>query len=444
MNESRGQTRLIDARGRATALVRSRVRIAIEQGPDAGKSFDLERGIIRIGSAPSNDVVLSDDAVSGRHAEIELSEAGFLLRDLNSTNGTFLGGYRIQGAFLKPGAAIRVGESVLHFEPSGTFNVPLGKPGAHGTIAGESLALREALGLLERYARGDQPVLIVGETGTGKELFARSLHAASDRREGPFEVFDCGAATPTLIEGEIFGHVAGAYTGATSNRAGAFERADRGTLFLDEIGELPIDLQPKLLRVLEERMVRRLGDTRAVKIDVRICAATHRDLLAMVAAGEFRQDLFYRLNVLRLEIPPLRQRREDIPLIARAFLGDKAQLDDAAWAMLANYAWPGNVRELKNVLLRAGAMADRKTIGASDIVFTSQGTRAASGVVATFSGRTYHDAKNECVDTFERAYLEGLLKSTQGNVTRAAEVAQVPRQTLHRLIAKHSLRGGEE
>jgi DNA-binding NtrC family response regulator len=278
----------------------------------------------------------------------------------------------------------------------------------------------------------------VGETGTGKELFARALHSESERREGPFEVFDCGAASPTLIEAEIFGHVAGAFTGATETRAGAFERADHGTLFLDEIGELPLDLQPKLLRVLEERAIRRLGDTRTVQLDVRICAATHRDLPTMVAARQFRQDLYYRLNVLRLEVPPLRQRREDIPLIARAILGDRTPLDESASAMLASYAWPGNVRELKNVLQRAAALAGNREIGASDIVLTAHGSAAPGAPI--LAGKTYHQAKDESVDAFERSYLKALLDSTSGNVTRASEIAEVPRQTLHRLIAKHGLK----
>ena len=440
MKESHGQTRVIDAHGKATALIRARVRLGVVQGPDAKRTWDLERGVVRVGSSPGNDVVLGDDSVSGRHAEIELSESGFLLRDLGSTNGTFLGGYRIQIGYLKPGAEIRLGETTLRFDTGGTFEVPLGTANAHGVIAGESLVIREALGLLERFARGTQPVLISGETGSGKELFARALHSASDRRDGPFEVFDCGAVSPTLVEAQIFGHAADAYTGADQPRAGAFEAAHGGTVFLDEVGELPLDVQPKLLRVLEEKTIRRLGDTRSIKVDVRVCAATHRDLPAMVAAREFREDLFYRLNVLRLDVPPLRRRREDIPGIAAAILGAETRLDEAALSMLQSYGWPGNVRELKNVLQRAAATSDRRTLSPVDIVFTADPRPSRRGAVASRAARTYHEAKDESLDAFERAYLEELLQSANGNITKAAETAQVPRQTLHRLIAKHGIK----
>jgi two-component system, NtrC family, response regulator GlrR len=440
--DPQAQTRVLDAQGRATALIRSQIRLTVERGTDAGKVFDLERGFIRIGTGPDNEVVLSDDAVSSRHAELELGEEGFLVRDLGSTNGTTLGGHRIREAYLKSGARIGLGETTLLFQPQGTFRVPLSEGKNQGPIIGQSLALREVLGQLERYAPGDQPVLILGETGTGKDLFARCLHEQSPRNGGPFEVFECGSVQANLIEDELFGHVAGAFSGAVGPRPGVFERAHGGTLLLDEIGELPLELQPKLLRVLEEKKLRRLGDTRQVSVDVRICAATHRDLSVLVQRGKFRADLFFRLNVLRLELPPLRRRPEDIALLARTILQGRAELDETALAMMTAFPWPGNVRQLKNVLERAAAFAREGRIQAEDLLLTSQGDKGGIPQILVETHRSYHGAKEACLDAFERHYLVSVLERNSGNVSHSADEAQVPRQTLHRLMSKHNIKSG--
>jgi two-component system response regulator AtoC len=285
-----------------------------------------------------------------------------------------------------------------------------------------------------------EPVLLEGETGVGKDLFARTLHELSGRRGGPFEVFDCGAASPSLIEAEIFGHVRGAFTDAKEARAGAFERASGGTLFIDEVGELPMELQPKLLRILEQRKVRRLGDGRDIPIDVRVVSATNRDLGAMVAQKTFRADLYYRLNVLRLEIPPLRRRKEDIPLLARQIVAATGahRLDEDALHLLTSYDWPGNVRELRNVLQRAAVVA-QGPIGTDSIVL---GTGAASLATpcTVEAALPYHDAKDRCIEAFEREYVRQLLARHDANVSRAAEAAGIPRQTLHRILRKHGIR----
>jgi transcriptional regulator with PAS, ATPase and Fis domain len=300
--------------------------------------------------------------------------------------------------------------------------------------------MRECVAQLERYASSEQPVLLQGETGVGKDLFARTLHELSSRHAGPFEVFDCGAASPALIEAEIFGHVRGAFTDAKEARAGAFERASGGTLFIDEIGELPLELQPKLLRILEQRKVRRLGDTRDIPFDVRVVAATNRDLVASVAEKSFRADLYYRLNVLRLEIPPLRRRKEDIARIARSILAEAGarDFDEEALRILLSYDWPGNVRELKNVLQRA-AVLSQGTIGAASIVLGQCVPRAQQPEAVNLD-LSYHDAKEHCIERFERAYVTALLSRHGDNVSRAAESARVPRQTLHRIMSRHGLR----
>jgi DNA-binding NtrC family response regulator len=432
-----GQTRVVDGKGDTQALLRRRARLVLESGPHRGDAFALERQLHRIGRSRSNDVVLrDDDSISAHHAELDVSEAGFLLRDLGSTNGTRLGAWRIREALLEPEVPISFGNTVARFEVGDTFTVPLGR-GAPFGIIGEALTLREALGLVERFATSDHPVLIQGETGTGKEQFARALHQLARRRAGPFVVFDCGAVSPTLIEAEIFGHVPGAFTGAVSAQAGVFERANGGTLFIDEVGELPLDLQPKLLRVLEDLTLRRLGETRSVEVDLRVVAATHRDLGAMVERGEFRADLFYRLSALMLEVPPLRSRKSDIRLLSHHLLGER-EIAAEALALLEAYDWPGNVRELRNVLARALAMSEGKPLGAEDVVgLRGKGGAATAPIAAHLS---YHEAKDLCLDAFERAYVAQALQAHQGNLTRAAEAAQIPPQTLRRLAGKHGLR----
>ncbi len=288
-------------------------------------------------------------------------------------------------------------------------------------IVGESPALRRALEEALRVAPTASTVLLTGETGTGKELFARAVHAASGRRTKPLVRVNCAALAPTLIESELFGHEKGAFTGAASRRKGRFELADGGTLFLDEIGELPLEAQAKLLRVLQEHEIERVGGSEPVRVDVRIIAATNRDLAADVKAGRFRSDLFFRLDVFPILVPPLRARKEDIPLLARAFA--TKPLDDDALAYLAEYAWPGNVRELHNVLERASILARDAQIRLADLPELRSDPHGGHG-------ETEELTLKERVDAFERAVVADALQRADGNQSEAARLLRTSRATL--------------
>src|SRR5688500_15905205 len=282
-------------------------------------SFDKEE--IRIGSMEDNDVVLGDDTVSRYHCRITQEDNGYVLFDQRSTNGTFINRVRIREAFLKPNSIVSVGQSQLRFNAreEEVEIVPSRSDRCAGLIGGNA-RMREIYSIIEKIAPTATTVVIDGETGTGKEVVAQAIHSLSPRSRNDLVVFDCGAVPPNLIESELFGHEKGSFTGAVMTRQGLFEQADGGTLFLDELGELPIDLQPKLLRALEQREVRRVGSTKAAKVDVRIIAATNRNLEEEVRAGRFRQDLYYRLSVVKLHLPALRERADDIPLLVNHFL----------------------------------------------------------------------------------------------------------------------------
>ena len=298
------------------ALATSQFVLQIVEGPDAGREFILTPKPIRIGKALDNDLVLSDESVSKYHAVIEKDPGGWLIRDLESTNGTTLNAIPINEGFIPVRSLIGLGNSTLKLVPANEKSrLPPSEKTEFGSMLGGSLAMREVFALLERFAPTDLPVFINGETGTGKELAAQGLHQQSPRGKNPFVVFDCSAVVSNLVESELFGHEKGAFTGAETSRAGCFEQAQGGTLFIDEIGELPLDLQPKLLRVLETKEVRRVGGNDGRKVDVRIIAATHRDLPQMVQEQKFREDLYYRLAVVKVTLPPLRERLEDIPPI---------------------------------------------------------------------------------------------------------------------------------
>ena len=298
--------------------------------------------------------------------------------------------------------------------------------------------MRRLFALLERIAPTDAPVLIQGETGTGKELCAEALHAHSPRADKPFVVMDLAAVQPTLIESELFGHVRGAFTGAVADRAGAFERADGGTLFLDEVGELSAELQPRLLRALERGQVKRVGANDFKTVNVRVIAATHRDLLALARENRFREDLYHRLAVLQARLPPLRERREDIAGLVEGFLariGRTGAIGPQTLALLVGHDWPGNVRELRNVVERAVSLAG----GAEEVppeVLALPDDAKASG---TASGLLFKEAKDRLFEAFEREYLEGLMARCGGNVSRAAREAGIDRVYLHRLLKRYGM-----
>lgn len=417
-------------------------------GPNQGRERVID-GVISVGADPAAGLVLDDPAVSRRHATFSVHGGRILVRDAGSRNGTFLGGTRIVEAEVALGAVLRLGETPIGVHPA--WQVREVEPGAarrFGDLFGESVAMREIFAILERVAPSDVTVLVEGESGTGKELVARSIHRASTRAAGPFVVFDCGAVPASLAESELFGHRRGAFSGAVSDRAGAFSQAHGGTIFLDELGELPLDLQPRLLRVLESGQIRRVGDDTMREVDVRVVAATNRELHAEVQKGNFRSDLLYRLEVVKVRLPPLRQRPEDVRGLVLALLSeriaDPAEVSGPNLARLVGYAWPGNVRELRNVIDRALALARAPGGGAprfSDLVFNLG--PAASGpalIGAAFPGvatpMPYKDAKEQLLSSFEREYVEALMQRHGENLTQAAAAAGLSRKHLYELLRR--------
>ncbi|HJL14437.1 MAG TPA: sigma 54-interacting transcriptional regulator [Sandaracinaceae bacterium LLY-WYZ-13_1] len=443
---------------RATKRKLRRAKLVVVEGPDKGKELLIERERVTVGRSVICDLTLADKAVSGTHFEIEAHEKGFVLRDLESTNGTFVGELQIKSVWIKPGTMIRLGQSHLRFEPEkGTVDIELSKEEAFHGILGRSVRMREIFATLEKIAPTDLTCLVRGETGTGKELVARALHSASRRADGPLVVQDCSAIPKDLIESTLFGHERGAFTGATDRHRGSFEQADGGTIFLDEIGELDLGLQPKLLRVLENREIKRVGGDRQIPVNVRVVAATNRDLRAMVNEGTFREDLYYRLSVVQLELPPLRERPEDIPLLAEHFLADvsrrrypdgEAELSISSDGMrrLQAYPWPGNIRELKNTVERAGSLADEPELTVMDLMPGAQRTpppMMGTGTAQQFVDEDvpFKEAKSAVLDEFEAAYIEALLDKHDDNITRSAKAAGLTRYHLRELAKKYGVRG---
>ncbi len=409
---------------------------------------------LTVGSHPSNDVVLADPTVSRFHLELEAGPRGYRLRDLDSTNGTWLNGIRVGEAWLPQAASLRLGQAVLQFSLTGAgVRVPASEREELAGLVGRSPRMRELFGLLERAAPTDATVLVEGESGTGKELVAAALHRASRRAGGPFVVLDCAAVPTTLIESEFFGHERGAFTGAVSRADGRFREADGGTLFLDEIGELPLELQPKLLRVLESKQVRRLGATQAEKVDVRLVAATNRDLAREVNRGSFREDLYYRLAVLRVKLPALRERLEDLPLLVRHFVAqslpdEPARVDEIIggiseenWSRLRALPWRGNVRELRNFIERTLALSGG--LGAPPTLVSGAGAGAVTGAAAPGQtgaidlDRPFTEHKAEVIERWERAYLLGQLARHGNNVSAAARAAGLDRMNFKRLLRRY-------
>jgi len=418
-------------------LIFKKARFVVTAGRDEGKEVMVHDPVVTIGTLPESSLVLTDPTVSRRHAVVEETAAGYVLKDEGSTNGTFMNGVRVREGYLSPGAVIRLGQTEMIFSPiEERIEVPRSSRDHFGELLGATASMREVFGILERVSPADMTVLIQGETGTGKELAARAIHEHSRRAAAPFVVFDCGAAAPTLIESELFGHEKGAFTDAVKSRQGAFELADSGTLFLDEIGELAPALQPKLLRALDQREVKRVGAERSARVNVRVLAATNRDLEKEVKAGRFREDLYYRLSAVSIHIPPLRKRKEDIGLIAKRLLAgisegaDKKVIDlsPEAAAALAAYSWPGNVRELRNVLERASALSDGKRIEVRDL-FLSQGKKTAT--LEGLSGKT--------LEEIEKAAILATLRSTSGNKTEAAKQLGIAYSTLYEKMKKYGL-----
>jgi len=440
-----------------TSLHVRRVRLRVQTGPAAGRELTTDQERIRIGNArvppgrdgTGNDLAIDDKKISRNHCEITLTEKGWLLTDLESTNGTWLDGKRVERDYVSPGSSVVVGDSSILFAPIDEEIVAEPDPnGRFGEMVGRSLKMRQIFGLLKKIAPMDVGVLIGGETGTGKELVARGLHENSERKKGPFVVLDCGSIPENLIESELFGHEKGSFTGATAAREGAFERANGGTIFLDEIGELRLDMQPRLLRVLENREVRRVGGADVIDVDVRVVAASNRDLGVEVAEGNFREDLYFRLNVINVQLPPLRQRPEDIPhLIAHALADPEVvekhgqkRITPAAMGALQRYGWPGNVRELMNVVSHLLTFSEGPDVDVQHLPprLTSTGPKPPLPFNEHLG---FHEAKEQLLESFEREYLSALLRRCDGNISRAARESGLHRKSIERLVKKYDLRG---
>jgi DNA-binding NtrC family response regulator len=427
-------TRLLGA-GRGPLEIDA-AELKVVAGPDRGAHLELGVDTLRIGSSASCDLVLHDHTVSSRHAAIVMDGGGYSIHDLGSKNGVRLGPTFVTRAPIHDGARIVLGDSALLVRArGGSRTLPLAQPGRLSGLVAYSLKMRAVAALLERFAGADTTVLIEGETGTGKEVAAHAIHRASPRAGGPYVVFDCGAVSPHLLAAELFGHERGAFTGADAARAGALEQADGGTLFLDEIGELPLDLQPAFLRLLETRTIRRVGGVADLPCDVRFVAATHRNLAEEVREGRFRADLFHRLAVARVRLPPLAERPEDIRVLAELFAVEAGvTLSPEILAVLAAHDWPGNVRELRNSVARL-AIAGHPFDPLDPPRAGRLAWRAPPGDFPTLA-----DARRAAQDDLERSYLEEALRLADGSVTRAADLAGVSRQQMTRLAAKHGLR----
>ena len=408
---------------RGQALFIRRFEIVVVDGPDRGGRVVSEDDELTVGTATGASLKLTDGAVSRLHCAVRASKRGLELRDLGSTNGTFIGDTEVMRAYIKSGARIRLGAttiavSVLEDE----IEQPLATEDRCGELLGASPAMRRLYPLIEQCALHDTTVLIHGETGTGKELVAEAIHSSSARRGKPFVVVDCSAMARQLAESELFGHARGAFTGADLDRDGAFVEANGGTIFLDEIGELPLDLQPLLLRALENKTVRKVGTNDYRAVDVRIIAASHRDLRVEVNAKRFRADLFYRLNVLRIAVPPLRERDGDIAILAQHFwqqfrAGETIPRD--LLVQLVAHPWPGNVRELRNSIERSAAVG---------------------WTPPPNTDLAYGQAKEVAIQSWERLWVESLLVANEHNLSRAARAAQMGRSHLRQLCQRYGLR----
>ncbi|HEY3804182.1 MAG TPA: sigma 54-interacting transcriptional regulator [Kofleriaceae bacterium] len=419
-----------------------RCRLNVVAGVDQGKIVELASQTIQIGRTGA-DLNLSDGKVSGLHCELRLTPEGYRLRDLGSTNGTYVKGVRVVDGFIAPGSTIQVGKSAIVFEPlDDAVAMPLWNEPRLQNLIGGSAAMRHLFELINRFAQSDATVLIQAETGAGKELVADAIHQCSPRRGEPFVVLDCSAIPEQLFEAQLFGHEVGAFTGAIKSTAGVFELAHGGTLFLDEIGELPLDVQAKLLRAVETRRVRRLGGAKLFASDVRIVAATNRDLAAEVNRGNFRADLYYRLAVAKLSIPALRERREDLPLLVQHFLRQLSvssgnpdpRLPDDFMARAQRHTWPGNVRELRNAVERAVLLPNHPTLG-----FESPPKKEGDGFAHIDIEVPFKVAKQRLVDEFDRRYLQELLEAHDGNISAAARAAGIERMSIYKMIRRLGL-----
>jgi DNA-binding NtrC family response regulator len=420
------------------------IELEVIAGPEAGLRRRLTLPVVRLGTAPDNDVVLTDPRVSRFHAELRLTPRGLVVRDLDSTNGTFCGGVRVIEAFLEPDIDCALASTRLRVRRDRESQAyAVGSEQSLGGLVGASRPMRELYGLLKAIAPTPTTVLIRGESGCGKEVVARTLHELSGRK-GPLVVFDASVTDPEMVRNDLFGHVRGAFTGAQGAREGAFRRAHGGTLFIDEIGELPLELQPRLLRALESREVVPVGADDPVKVDVRVIAATHRDLDAMVVQQCFRADLFYRLSVMTVPVPALRTIKEDLPLLVDCFarqFGLRGPVSAPALQALRAYHWPGNVRELRNVLERAAVLCGGGRVEPAHLCLpaAAPGTELANTAPTLVNQDADVDLDAAELKAVERRMIERALARTHQNKAAAARLLGISLSTLKRRVAEYGL-----
>lgn len=414
-----------------------RLRLAVIEGPGKGLTHELSRQVVTIGRNQMADITLDDPSISGLHAEVRLGFPTVDLRDLGSHNGTMLNGRKIVQVEIEAGDEIRVGSSLLEVLGVDDVGVDLYPRDSFGEVLGHSRVMRELFARLAKLAPSSMDVLITGETGTGKEVVARSLHDASGRRGRPFVVLNCGCLPPTLAESALFGHIRGAFTGAACDQEGAFEQANGGTIFIDEIGDLPLQQQVKLLRVLDRREYSRVGESRLRTLDIRVISATHRDLRAQIENESFREDLYYRLARAQVELPPLRHRGDDVELLARSFLGGRPTrmtLDDSARLALREHPWHGNVRELRSVVEHAACFAKDNIIRRGDLALREHRDRTTKidEVLRTGSYHEVHDA-------IDRWLLPKVLEEHKGVLTHAAGYLEISPKGLRERLKRLNL-----
>jgi transcriptional regulator with GAF, ATPase, and Fis domain len=413
------------------------------------RSRPLGKSVL-LGSSENADIVLKDPTVSRLHAELEMLDDGVWLRDLRSSNGTWVNGVRVERALVPHLGRIRLGKTdlILSHGRRAAEETEWPEPRFHG-LRGGAHKMRTLYATLDRVAVAEAPVLALGETGTGKEVVARAIHDASGRKNGPFVVVDCAALPENLLDAELFGHARGAFTGAVGARPGAIEAANGGTVFLDEIGELPKAMQPKLLRVLEAKTVRRIGENEHRAVNVRFVFATHRDLLKMVSTGEFREDLYFRIGVLPVHLPPLRERLEDLETLIQHFAGADFTLPPDILSKLRERTWTGNVRELRNFVDRMRALGAERALAMTDVHAPAapeiatpapalQPT-AESPAPSVPTGGPFRAFRDRWTEQGERVYVNDLLTRHQRNVSAAAREAELDRTYLYKLIRKYGL-----
>jgi DNA-binding NtrC family response regulator len=416
-----------------------RCQFEILAGPDEGRVESVAAQVIRLGRK-GVDVTLNDRAVSAVHAELALTREGYRLRDLDSSNGTFASGLRVRDVYIAPGTRLQLGRTHLRFAPlQESVPLELWRDTHYERMVGKSWAMRRVFELIDKIAPTTATVLVTGETGTGKELVAEAIHRRSQRAGGPFVILDCSAIPKNLIEAYLFGHERGAFTGATRDRPGLFEQAHGGTLFLDEVGELPLEMQSRLLRAVETRSGRRIGGGETLRFDVRLVAATNRDLAAETNRGSFRSDLYYRLAVARIEVPPLRDRIEDVELLIERFADElagpavPAALPPDFLERAMAHSWPGNVRELRNAVEQALTAPALLELGPS---FPDRGLWSIDTSVP------FKRAKQQFVDEFDRRFMTTLLEENEWNIAKAARATGVDRMSIYKLLQRLGIERG--